>query len=125
MQALIHQWLGISRNLAISSKSRSNLENHLLYADRMLRNPLEFILSRLNKEMIDTLFGRKTTMVTKGIAGGPVDPSLAQESRILDPNKSQSISNLLKAFNLTKEEVCEALLEGIKPPFDMYNWKFG
>lgn len=90
----------------------------------MLMNRLEFILSRLNKEMIDTLFGRKTTMATKGLAGGPLDPSLAQESRILDPNKSQKISNLLKAFNLTKENVCEAILEGIKPPFDMHYWKF-
>ncbi|XP_042374691.1 formin-like protein 15 isoform X2 [Zingiber officinale] len=111
LQALIHQWFGISRNLAISSESWSNLENHL-YAYQILMNPLEFILSRLNKEMIDTLFGRKTTMATKGIAGCPLDPSLAQESRILDPNKSQKISNLLKDFNLMKENVSEAILEG-------------
>ncbi|XP_042468549.1 formin-like protein 1 isoform X2 [Zingiber officinale] len=55
---------------------------------------------------------QKTTIGTKGIAGGSLDPSLAQESRILDPNKSQNISNLLKDFNLTKENVCEAILEG-------------
>ncbi|KAG6492511.1 hypothetical protein ZIOFF_047474 [Zingiber officinale] len=69
-------WFGISQNLAISNESWLNLENHL-YAYQILMNPLEFILSRLNKEMIDTLFGRKTTMATKGIAGGPLDPSLA------------------------------------------------
>ena len=37
---------------------------------------------------------------------------LNEEDRILDPKKSQNISILLRALNVTIEEVCEALLEG-------------
>lgn len=39
-------------------------------------------------------------------------PLLNQEKRVLDPKKSQNIAILLRALNVTKEEVCEALLEG-------------
>jgi len=42
----------------------------------------------------------------------PVLPSLNVENRVLDPKKSQNIAILLRALNVTKEEVCEALLEG-------------
>lgn len=35
------------------------------------------------------------------------------EDRVLDPKKSQNISILLRAVNVTVEEVCEALLEGM------------
>lgn len=35
-----------------------------------------------------------------------------QENRVLDPKKSQNIAILLRALNVTKEEVCEALLDG-------------
>lgn len=39
-------------------------------------------------------------------------PDVNQEILILDPNKSQNIAILLRALNLTIEEVCEALKEG-------------
>lgn len=39
---------------------------------------------------------------------------LNQENRVLDPKKSQNIAILLRALNVTIDEVCEALLEGIK-----------
>lgn len=39
-------------------------------------------------------------------------PLLNQESRVLDPKKSQNIAILLRALNVTIEEVCEALSEG-------------
>ncbi|KAJ6734105.1 FORMIN-RELATED [Salix purpurea] len=38
-------------------------------------------------------------------------PLLNQENRVLDPKKSQNIAILLRALNVTIEEVCEALLE--------------
>lgn len=41
-----------------------------------------------------------------------VQPVLNQENRVLDPKKSQNIAILLRALNVTNEEVCEALLEG-------------
>lgn len=68
---------------------------------------------KLNEEMIETLFlvnapgsnskevGRKTGL-----------PSPKQENRVLDPKKAQNIAILLRAVNVTREEVCEALLEG-------------
>lgn len=39
---------------------------------------------------------------------------LNPENRVLDPKKSQNIAILLRALNVTIDEVCEALLEGIK-----------
>ncbi|WOL00397.1 formin-like protein 1 [Canna indica] len=67
---------------------------------------------QLNEEMIESLFGSNTSITSKDKFGGHTDPSLNKDSRILDPKKSQNIAILLKALNVTKEEVCKALLEG-------------
>ncbi|XP_065860807.1 formin-like protein 2 [Euphorbia lathyris] len=69
---------------------------------------------QLNEEMIETLFmvnnsnsnvkdnnGRRQTLAFQN-----------QENRVLDPKKSQNIAILLRALNVTIDEVCEALLEG-------------
>lgn len=64
--------------------------------------------------MIETLFIVKTpTLNPKEMTRRPVLPSQSQENRVLDPKKSQNIAILLRALNVTVEEVCEALLEGI------------
>lgn len=42
-----------------------------------------------------------------------------QENRVLDPKKAQNIAILLKALNVTVEEVSEALLEGTKWQYKM------
>lgn len=42
-------------------------------------------------------------------------PPPNQEDRVLDPKKSQNIAILLRALNVTIEEVCEALVEGNFP----------
>uniref|UniRef100_A0A1J3CNI2 Formin-like protein n=1 Tax=Noccaea caerulescens TaxID=107243 RepID=A0A1J3CNI2_NOCCA len=69
----------------------------------------------LDEEMIETLF------VAKSLDSKPnqsqttprcVLPSPKQENRVLDPKKAQNIAILLRALNVTIEEVCEALLEG-------------
>lgn len=39
-------------------------------------------------------------------------PSVNLENRVLDPKKSQNIAILLRALNVTIDEVCEALMEG-------------
>nr|XP_009389163.1 PREDICTED: formin-like protein 1 [Musa acuminata subsp. malaccensis] len=67
---------------------------------------------QLNEEMIETLFLSNTGMTTKEMSGGQINPPMNQESRILEPKKSQNIAILLKALNVNKEDVCEALLEG-------------
>ncbi|XP_058094329.1 formin-like protein 1 [Magnolia sinica] len=68
---------------------------------------------QLNEEMIETLFVCNNTNTTpKEMTRRPILPSPGQENRVLDPKKSQNIAILLRALNVTKEEVCEALLEG-------------
>ncbi|XP_055812942.1 formin-like protein 1 [Solanum dulcamara] len=68
---------------------------------------------KLDEEMIETLFIVKTpTLNPKEMTRRPVLPSHSQENRVLDPKKSQNIAILLRALNVTVEEVCEALLEG-------------
>lgn len=65
--------------------------------------------------MIETLFGCNATpnSANKDAIRRPAIPiPKAQENRVLDPKKSQNIAILLRALNVTKEEVCEALLEG-------------
>ncbi|KAJ8568676.1 hypothetical protein K7X08_028209 [Anisodus acutangulus] len=68
---------------------------------------------KLDEEMIETLFVVKTpTPNSKEMSRRAVLPSQNQENRVLDPKKSQNIAILLRALNVTVEEVCEALLEG-------------
>ncbi|XP_070003836.1 formin-like protein 1 [Nicotiana sylvestris] len=68
---------------------------------------------KLNEEMIETLFVVKNPALnTSATARHPVVPSMSQENRVLDPKKSQNIAILLRALNVTTEEICEALLEG-------------
>lgn len=64
--------------------------------------------------MIETLF------VVKAPNQNPTEtnprtvlPSPKQENRVLDPKKSQNIAISLRALNVTIDEVCEALLEGM------------
>lgn len=45
-------------------------------------------------------------------------PPTESENRVLDPKKSQNIAILLRALNVTREEVSEALMDGkYLPPF--------
>ncbi|KAJ7961732.1 Formin-like protein [Quillaja saponaria] len=68
---------------------------------------------KLNEEMIETLFVVNTaTPKPKETAPRSVLSSPNSENRVLDPKKSQNIAILLRALNVTIEEVCEALLEG-------------
>lgn len=67
----------------------------------------------INEEMIETLFVYNTpTQVKSEATRQPVHPPLGQNQRILDSKKSQNIAILLRALNVTKEEVCDALMEG-------------
>ncbi|KAF6164635.1 hypothetical protein GIB67_032863 [Kingdonia uniflora] len=68
---------------------------------------------QLNEEMIETLFVVNGTNLTpKENTWRPVFPMQNEENRVLDPKKSQNVAILLRALNVTVEEVCEALLEG-------------
>lgn len=66
--------------------------------------------------MIETLFIVNTPNTKpKETTPRSVLLSLNAENRVLDPKKSQNIAILLRALNVTIDEVCEALLEGICP----------
>lgn len=67
--------------------------------------------------MIESLFIVKTPSSSNSneasVTRRPVLPlPSGHENRVLDPKKSQNISILLRALNVTIEEVCDALLEG-------------
>ncbi|KAL9241611.1 hypothetical protein vseg_015703 [Gypsophila vaccaria] len=68
---------------------------------------------QLNEDMMESLFGCNTsTSVQKEPAKKAVVPPAEKEHRVLDPKKSQNIAILLRALNVTKDEVAEALLDG-------------
>ncbi|KAA8523741.1 hypothetical protein F0562_010164 [Nyssa sinensis] len=75
---------------------------------------------QFNEEMIETLFGyapdRNKNEARKGSSSQ--DPS-TQYIQIIDPKKAQNLSILLKALNVTTEEVCDALQEGNELPSEL------
>lgn len=63
-----------------------------------------------------SLFGcNSTTPVPREATRKFVLPCTKQENRILDSKKSQNIAILLRALNVTREEISEALLDGMYP----------
>ncbi|KAF5195859.1 Formin-like protein, partial [Thalictrum thalictroides] len=67
----------------------------------------------LNEDMIETLFGcNSKNSAKKESPRTSVLPPVEKENRVLDPKKSQNIAILLRALNVTRDEVSEALLEG-------------
>ena len=72
-----------------------------------------FSFNRLNEDMMESLFGCKATnSAPKEPSRKSVLPSVDKENRVLDPKKSQNIAILLRALNVTRDEVSEALLDG-------------
>ncbi|XP_010517960.1 PREDICTED: formin-like protein 2 [Camelina sativa] len=64
---------------------------------------------QVNEEMIETLFKVNDPSSRTREA---VVQSANQENQFLDPRKSHNIAILLRALNVTADEVCEALVEG-------------
>ncbi|WJX95043.1 hypothetical protein P8452_76406 [Trifolium repens] len=72
---------------------------------------------QLNEDMMETLFGcNSSNTVPKAkemsVTRKPVFATVEHETRVLDPKKSQNIAILLRALNVTRDEVSEALLDG-------------
>lgn len=63
---------------------------------------------------METLFGCNTATpaAPKEPIRRSVLPPVEQENRVLDPKKSQNIAILLRALNVARDEVTEALLDG-------------
>ncbi|XP_076926819.1 formin-like protein 6 [Bidens hawaiensis] len=67
---------------------------------------------QLNEDIMESLFGCNSgSSGKKDNNRKPTGPAMP-EYRVLDPKKSQNIAILLRALNVTHEEVSEALLEG-------------
>ncbi|KAL2247581.1 UNVERIFIED_CONTAM: Formin-like protein 5 [Sesamum indicum] len=73
---------------------------------------------QFNEEMIESLFGYTAggKNMTGGKKGGSAKEAQPQYVQIIDGKKSQNLSILLKALNVTTQEVCEALEEGNELP---------
>lgn len=70
-------------------------------------------MHRFNEEMIESLFGYTAPDKNKMKSKDPTSQDAAnQYIQIIDPKKAQNLSILLKALNVTTEEVCDALQEG-------------
>uniref|UniRef100_A0A5B6ZIP2 Formin-like protein n=1 Tax=Davidia involucrata TaxID=16924 RepID=A0A5B6ZIP2_DAVIN len=68
---------------------------------------------QLNEDMMETLFGcNSANSAPKEATRKSVLLPVQQENRVLDPKKSQNIAILLRALNVTRDEVSEALLDG-------------
>ncbi|CAN4083012.1 unnamed protein product [Withania somnifera] len=67
---------------------------------------------QLNEDMMESLFGcNSANSVPKEATRKSVFP-IVEQNKVLDPKKSQNIAIMLRALNVTKDEVSEALLNG-------------
>ncbi|XP_061341824.1 formin-like protein 5 [Gastrolobium bilobum] len=86
----------------------------------MVWNQIKAGSFQFNEEMMETLFGYTAAPVdkNKGVQKKKESSSLDpfQFIQIIDSKKSQNLSILLKALNVTLEEVCDAILEGNELP---------
>lgn len=76
---------------------------------------------QFSEEMIETLFGYNATDKNKDHTrknSASQDPTF-QYIQIIDPKKAQNLSILLKALNVTTEEICDALKEGNELPAEL------
>ncbi|KAG5546376.1 hypothetical protein RHGRI_018529 [Rhododendron griersonianum] len=102
--------------------------------DKVLANPDQSMVwneirsgsFQFNEEMIETLFGYATPEKNKNEAkkeSSSQDPS-TQYIQIIDSKKAQNLSILLRALNVTTEEVCDALQEGNELPSELLQTLF-
>jgi hypothetical protein len=77
---------------------------------------------RVNEEMIETLFicNPANAAPKEAATKRPALPTPKADNKVLlDPKKAQNIAILLRALNVTKEEVCDALCEGEDHPLKL------
>ncbi|KAI3826709.1 hypothetical protein L1987_00761 [Smallanthus sonchifolius] len=83
----------------------------------MVWDQLKFSSFQLNEEMIETLFMAKSSTMAPNHSTNepmvrPMAADVTQRNRVLEPHKSRNTAILLRAFNLTIDEVCECILQG-------------
>ncbi|KAG9148418.1 hypothetical protein Leryth_016902 [Lithospermum erythrorhizon] len=82
--------------------------------DSMVWNKIKEGSFQFNEEMIESLFGYASSEKSK-------KPSASQDNanesiQLIEPKKAQNLAILLKALNVTTEEICDALQEGNELP---------
>lgn len=67
--------------------------------------------------MMEDLFGYGSSSQNKNESGNTASNLQAQPKliQIIEPKKAQNLAILLKALNITKDEVSDAILEGDSP----------
>ncbi|XVE80281.1 hypothetical protein DITRI_Ditri14bG0127600 [Diplodiscus trichospermus] len=87
----------------------------------MVWNQIKSGSFQFNEEMIETLFGYAPVEKNKNDKkkGPSAQDSVPQYIQLLDPKKSQNLAILLRALNVTTEEVCDALREGNELPVEL------
>ncbi|KAI3717880.1 hypothetical protein L1987_69787 [Smallanthus sonchifolius] len=76
---------------------------------------------QFNEEMIESLFGYQAPGKEKDqdTKNAPTKEPQSHFVKIIDPKKAQNLSILLKALNVTTEEVSAALIEGNELPIEI------
>ncbi|XP_017245837.2 formin-like protein 3 [Daucus carota subsp. sativus] len=73
---------------------------------------------QFNEEMMENLFGYKAAEQQKNKKGQAAFEA-PKYIQIIDPRKAQNLAILLKALNVTTDEVCEAVLDGNELPSEL------
>ncbi|XP_019193442.1 PREDICTED: formin-like protein 5 isoform X2 [Ipomoea nil] len=76
---------------------------------------------QFNEEMIESLFGYASSDKNKKETkkDNPLQDASNQYIQIIDQKKAQNLAIILKALNVTTEEVCDALKEGHELPSEL------
>lgn len=117
-----HQSISTQDSEAGSSKTKLKP----FFWDKVLANPDHSMVwhqiksgsFQFSEEMIETLFGYAPPANNKNEANkdSSSQDAVPQYIQLIDPKKSQNLAILLKALNVTTEEVCDALEEGNELP---------
>ncbi|KAH6834802.1 formin homology5 [Perilla frutescens var. hirtella] len=117
-----HQSISTQESEAGSSKTKLKP----FFWDKVLANPDHSMVwhqiksgsFQFSEEMIETLFGYAPPANNKNEANkdSSSQDAVPQYIQLIDPKKSQNLAILLKALNVTTEEVCDALEEGNELP---------
>ncbi|GAB2242602.1 hypothetical protein Droror1_Dr00019377 [Drosera rotundifolia] len=95
--------------------------------DKVLANPEHSMVwdeiragsFQFNEEMIESLFGYTADDKKNNDRRGRASDASLPYIKIIDPKKAQNLSILLRALNVTTEEVRDALLEGNELPAEL------
>ncbi|KAI7737699.1 hypothetical protein M8C21_011871 [Ambrosia artemisiifolia] len=74
---------------------------------------------QFNEEMIESLFGYQAPGKDQDTKSALAKEAQTHFIKIIDPKKAQNLSILLKALNVTTEEVSAALIEGNELPIEI------